>query len=170
MLHLRFTIDHSLSLASLVCMFQHSTFSIEVDCLNLCSSECLHLPFAMFNSWDFPCLHVLVPGLRVLCMYTRQHRTTRPWEPESRNQVLGRLHVCLPLPGPIAPDRRMRARRNPAATEPLVAHVTSPSTCRPRAIEYAARDFEFVPGIVFHLRFTIDYSLSLELFCTCVSQ
>ena len=126
-MHLRFTIDHSLSLASLVCMFQHSTFSIEVDCLNVCSSECLHLPFAIFNSWDFPCLHVLVPGLRVLCMYTRQHRTTRPWEPESRNQVLGRLHVCLPLPGPIAPDRRMRARRNPGATEPLGAHTIRPS-------------------------------------------
>ena len=118
-----FTIDRSLSLASLVCMFQHSSFSSEVDCLNLCSSECLHLPFAIFNSWDFPCVHVLVPGLRVLCMYTRQHRTTRPWEPESRNQVLGRFHLCLPLPGPIAPDRRMRARRNPAATEPLVEYV-----------------------------------------------
>ena len=108
---------------SLACMGQHSFFPIEVDCLNLCSSECLHLPFAIFNSLDFPCVHVLVPGLRVLCMYTRQHRTTRPWEPESRNQVLGRLHLCLPLPGPIAPDRRMRARRNPAATEPLVAHA-----------------------------------------------
>ena len=84
---------------SLVCMDQHSSFSIEVGGCNLCSSECLHLPFAIFNSWDFPCLHVLVPGLRVLCMYTRQHRTTRPWEPESRNQVLERSshHACHSL-------------------------------------------------------------------------